>query len=190
MSKSNQNTSTYLLEKTLSSVEVFIGKFLRVQRDQVELSNGQISYREYIKHPGAAMVIPLLDDGSVVMVRQYRHAMKQAFLEFPAGKIDKGEEPLQAAHRELKEETGYSCGEMIWLTTIHPVIGYADERIEIYLAKSLTQGQQNLDAGEYVEIETHQPQELLEMIRKNQMTDVKTQIGVFWLSRLLNNEWT
>lgn len=189
MKKSDSKPEHYLLEKTINSVEVFIGKFLRVQRDQVELSNGQISHREYIKHPGAAMVIPVLSDGRVVMVRQYRHAVKKTFLEFPAGKIDKGEEHLKTAHRELKEETGYSSKDMKWLTTIHPVIGYADERIEIYLAKELSEGEQNLDHGEHVEVELHSLADLLEQVRKNEITDVKTQIGIFWLNQIQFGTW-
>lgn len=182
--------SNHLVEKTINTVEAFIGRFLRVHRDQVQLPDGKMAYREYIKHPGAAMVIPVLEDGRVVMVRQYRHALKKIFLEFPAGKIDSGEDTLQTAKRELLEETGYSASQMIWLTTIHPVIGYADERIEIYLAKDLKAGSQKLDEGEHLDVESHELSELVQLVRDNQITDVKTQIGVFWLQQIQNKNWS
>jgi len=181
--------SSKLIEKTLSTVEVFKGKFLKVMRDDVELPSGQKAFREYIQHPGAAMIIPLFPDGRILLVRQYRHALKKIFLEFPAGKIDQGETTEQTAHRELKEETGLTAGNMKWLTTIHPVIGFANERIELYLATDLTIGEQKLDHGEELELVYYQLPELLEMIRQHDVTDVKTQIGILWLEKILSKKW-
>ncbi len=178
-----------LIETTLSTEEVFKGQFLKVQRDQVALSTGAQSVREYITHPGASMVIPVLADGRVLMIHQFRYPLKKVFIEFPAGKIDIGENTLQTAHRELKEETGCTAQQMAWLTTIHPVIGYSDERIEIYLAQDITRGQQKLDAGELVELQAYTLEELLGLVRGNQITDVKTQIGIFWLHQIRSGAW-
>jgi len=155
----------------------------------VKLSDESLAVREYITHPGAAMIIPVLDNGQIVLTKQFRYALKKVFLEFPAGKIDKNEDVLETAHRELAEETGYTTKHMKWLTTIHPVIGYSDERIEIFLATQLVPGAQKLDPGEMVEVENYSLQDLLGMVREQKITDVKTQIGVFWLQQFLENGW-
>lgn len=179
-----------LIEKTLSSELVFEGRFLKIQRDEVILPDGKTSYREYIQHPGAAMVIPVLPNGNVVMIKQYRHALGKVLLEFPAGKIDVGEKSVQTAVRELQEETGYEAREMRYLTSINPVIAYANERIDLFLAKDLSQpGPQNLDHGEFLEIIEINPAELLPMVRRGEISDVKTQIGVFWLDKILQGTW-
>lgn len=172
-----------LVEKTVSSEQIFQGYFLKIQKDEVLTPDGKTSFREYIKHPGASLVVPVLDDGNVVILRQYRHACKQIFWEFPAGKIDKGEEPLTTAHRELQEETGYKSEKMRYLTSIHPVIGYADEIIHIYRAEGLTYVGENLDEGEHVEVYMKSVPELMTMVRRGEITDVKTQIALFWLER-------
>ena len=135
------------------------------------------------------MIIPVFQDQIVLLVRQYRHALKKVFWEFPAGKLDTGEGPEQAAHRELKEETGYVSSSMKWLTTIHPVIGYANERIEIFLATDLQAGPQVLDEGEFLTLHRKTLPELLQMIRIGELTDVKTQIGVFWLEKIFAQGW-
>jgi ADP-ribose pyrophosphatase len=179
----------HLVEKVLSSKQIFRGRFLKVEQDQVQAPDGRTYFREYILHPGAAMMIPLLNNGNVVMVHQYRHAVKQVFLEFPAGKRDKGEDSLLTARRELKEETGYEAKDWKFLTTIHPVIGYSNEHIDLFLAKDLTAAPQQLDHGEFLEVVEVKPDELMKYIREGKVTDVKTQIGAFWLDKILRGEW-
>lgn len=178
-----------LEEKVISSQQVFKGRFLRVEQDQVIASDGRTYVREYINHPGAALVIPLLENGNIVMIHQYRHAVKQVFLEFPAGKRDSGEETLTTAHRELEEETGYIAKEMKFLTTIHPVIGYSNEHIDLFLAHDLTLVKQKLDLGEFLEVVEMRPEELMDQVRAGKVSDVKTQIAAFWLDKFLRGEW-
>ena len=179
----------HLEEKTLSSKQVYKGRFLKIEQDQVQAPDGKIYFREYILHPGAAMMIPLLANGNVVMVHQYRHAVKQVFLEFPAGKRDRGEDTLGTAKRELKEETGYDAKEWKFLTTIHPVIGYSNEHIDLYLAQDLSLSERKLDHGEFLEVVEMTPAELMRSIRDGKVSDVKTQIGAFWLDKFLRGEW-
>ncbi|MBO9665654.1 MAG: NUDIX hydrolase [Bdellovibrio sp.] len=179
----------HLEEKTLSSKQIFKGRFLKVEQDQVQAPDGRIYTREYITHPGAAMMIPLLPNGNVVMVHQYRHAVKQVMLEFPAGKRDNGESSLLTAQRELVEEVGYQAGELQLLTTIHPVIGYSDEHIDLYLAKNLSKTEQKLDHGEFLEVVEMNPKDLIQLVREGKVSDVKTQIGAFWLDKILREEW-
>ncbi|QDK44249.1 ADP-ribose pyrophosphatase [Bdellovibrio sp. ZAP7] len=179
----------HLEEKTLSSKRIFQGRFLKVEQDQVQAPDGKIYHREYIIHPGAAMMIPMLPNGNVIMVHQYRHAVKQVMLEFPAGKRDKGEDSLVTAKRELIEETGYSANEWKFLTPIHPVIGYSNEQIDLYLAKDLSKTEQRLDHGEFLEVVEVAPKDLMMLIQEGKLTDVKTQIGAFWLDKILREEW-
>lgn len=179
----------HLEEKTLSSKQVFRGRYLKIEQDQVQAPDGRTYVREYILHPGAAMMIPLLNNGHVVMVHQYRHAVKQVFLEFPAGKRDRGEETLRTAQRELREETGYEAKDWKFLTTIHPVIGYSNEHIDLFLARDLEVTTQQLDHGEFLEVVEVSPEELMRFVREGKVTDVKTQIGAFWLDKILRGEW-
>lgn len=179
----------HLKEKTLSSKQVYNGRFLKVEQDQVQAPDGKIYFREYILHPGAAMVIPLLPNGNVVMIHQYRHAVKQVFLEFPAGKRDHGEDTILTAQRELKEETGYEAKEWKFLTTIHPVIGYSNEHIDLYLAKDLTLAERQLDHGEFIDVVEVTVKELMKNVQEGKVSDVKTQIGAFWLDKILRGEW-
>ena len=178
-----------LEEKTVDSQTVFQGRFIKVMRDRVINYDGKEYVREYIHHSGAAMIIPLTSSGHVILERQFRYAVKQVFLEFPAGKMDVGEESLKTAQRELQEETGYTAGRWTFLTTIHPVIGYSNEWIDIYLAQDLTPGKSHLDHGEKLHVIQMTPQELIEKVRTGEVTDVKTQIGCFWLDKVLNKDW-
>nr|BFD68305.1 NUDIX domain-containing protein [Bdellovibrio sp. HAGR004] len=179
----------HLEEKTLSSKQIFKGRYLKIEQDQVQAPDGRTYTREYILHPGAAMMIPLLANGNVVMIHQYRHAVKQVFMEFPAGKRDHGEETLLTAKRELLEETGYEAKEWKFLTTIHPVIGYSNEHIDLYLAKDLVQLEQRLDQGEFIEVVEVKPEDLMRLVFEGKVSDVKTQIGAFWLDKFLKGEW-
>jgi len=169
-----------LIEKTLSSDRIFQGRFLKVLRDQVQLSDGTVSHREYIQHPGAAAVLPILNSGEILMIRQYRHAVKKVFWEIPAGKRDSGEEPLLTARREVQEETGYQVSNLELLTVIHPVIGYSDEEIFLYKGTGLVPGPQKLDHGELIEIATFSSEQLQKMVKNGEITDVKTLISLFW----------
>jgi ADP-ribose pyrophosphatase len=179
-----------LREVPVRSERVFDGVFLHVNRDTVRLPDGHETQREYILHPGAVMLIPLLDRERVVMERQWRHPLARSFIEFPAGKIDAGEEPLETARRELLEETGYSATSIQYVCTINNAISYSNERILVFLATGLVGGERKLDAGEFLEVVTLSPRAILDAVREGVITDVKTIIGAFWLEKLLANEWT
>lgn len=179
-----------LIEKKLKSDVVYNGSFLKVLKDEVEFPNRKKGTREYIPHPGAAMIIPVTDNGQLVMLRQYRYAVQSVFIEFPAGKIDAGEDALQTAKRELQEETGLQAENYRHLTTIHPVIGYSNEKIEIYLATTLkAASSQHLDEEEFLEIFEISFAEAMEKMQQGQITDVKTMIGLFWYNQVLNFAW-
>src|ERR1700693_367497 len=142
----------HLTEVKIDSKVVYDGVFLQVRNDTVRLPNGAPAVREYFNHPGAVVVLPLFDDGSVLLERQFRYPLDRVFIEFPAGKIDAGEDPLLCAQRELKEETGYTAREWQFVCTIHNAIGYSDEHLDIYLARGLTAGPAKLDDEEFLEI--------------------------------------
>jgi len=178
-----------LEEKKLKSDVVYQGSFLKVLRDQVELPDGKTGTREYIPHPGAAMIIPITDQGQLVMIKQYRYAVQKTFIEFPAGKIDPGEDTLQTAKRELEEETGLIAKEYKFLTTIHPVIGYSNEKIELYLARGLSATKQRLDHEEFLDVFEIPFNDAMEKMRAGEITDVKTMVGLFWYNQILNAKW-
>lgn len=177
--------SDKLREETLSSERVFDGKLLQVYRDRVRLPDGSEGVREHVKHPGAVLIVPLLDDGRVVLERQYRYPLDRVFIEFPAGKIDPGEDPLATGQRELLEETGYRAQHWECLGTIHNAIGYSNERIVIYLARGLTDGTSQLDHGELLEVFELPFADLLHAIRRGEVTDVKTVIAAYWTDERL-----
>lgn len=178
-----------LIEKKIKSEVVYEGTFLTVLRDEVELPNGKGGAREYIPHPGASLVIPVTDSGQLIMIRQFRYPLQQEFVEFPAGKLDVGEAPLVAAKRELEEEIGQSAKEFRHLTTIHPVIGYSNEKIEIYLARGLYEVKQHLDEDEFLNIFETSFEEAFHLMRQGKITDVKTMIALFWYEKVLREKW-
>jgi ADP-ribose pyrophosphatase len=178
-----------LTEARISSEAVFQGTLLHVRRDQVRLPNGATTVREYIVHPGAVLVVPLLDDGRLVFERQFRYPLGRAFIELPAGKIDAGEDPLQTGQRELLEETGYTAAHWQYLTTLHPCIGYSDERIVVYLATVLTAGAHRRDHDESLELFELSLPQAMEAMRRGEITDGKTMIALFWAERHLCGEW-
>ena len=178
-----------LKETRIDGELAYNGSFLKVQRDTIELPDGKRTKREYILHPGAVVILPVLDDGTVLMERQYRYPLHDVFIEFPAGKIDAGEDPLNSAKRELEEETGYTAAEWQFVSTIHNAIAYSDEHLDLYLARGLKAGPAKLDDGEFLETFTATIDELLQWVREGKITDVKTVIGVFWLDKLRSGDW-
>ncbi|HJW51564.1 MAG TPA: NUDIX hydrolase [Burkholderiaceae bacterium] len=174
-----------LAEQTLDSRIAFEGVFLRLFVDHVRTADGHESTREYVRHPGAVMMIPLLDDGQVVLERQYRYPLGRSLIEFPAGKIDPGEALLECARRELLEETGYVASDWTYLGGFHNAVAYSDEKIEVFLARGLRLERSRLDAGEVLEVFTTPWRHLHDWIADGTLTDVKTIVGTYWLERAL-----
>lgn len=183
------NLKTDLVEHRLDSEPVYDGSLLHVRRDRVRLPDGNEAVREHILHPGAVMIVPLLENGDLVMERQYRYPLSREFLELPAGKIDAGEDPLVCAQRELLEETGYKAAEWRRLGCIHPAISYSNEQIDIYLARDLTLSERHLDHGEFLEVVEVPLLDAIEMVKSGEITDAKTLAGLFWVDRILNGTW-
>lgn len=179
-----------LKETRIDGEVAYDGAFLKVSRDTVSLPDGAKSQREYIRHPGAVVILPLFDDGTVLLERQFRYPLDRVFIEFPAGKIDPGEDTLACAKRELQEETGYTAADWQFICTIHNAIAYSDEHLDLFVARGLTAGPSKLDEGEFLETFTATVPELLGMVRSGQVTDVKTIIGTFWLEKLAAGAWT
>ena len=179
----------HLKEVQVDTEVAYQGHFLQVQRDTVHLPNGKQSKREYIRHPGAVVILPLFDDGSVLLERQFRYPLHDVFIEFPAGKIDPGEDPLVCAKRELQEETGYTATDWRFVCTIHNAIAYSDEHLDIFIAQGLTAGESKLDEGEFLETFTATVPDMLDWVRTGKITDVKTIIGTFWLEKIANGLW-
>jgi ADP-ribose pyrophosphatase len=182
----------HLIEHRVSQEELLHGHFLHAFRDTVRLPNQSLATREYVVHPGAVMVIPMLDtpDGMrVVLERQYRYPVGQVMIEFPAGKLDPGEDTGLCAQRELMEETGYTARQWARAGVLHPVIAYSTEVIEIWFAKDLTLGTRQLDAEEFLDVFTATPAELIAWCRDGQVTDAKTLTGALWLQNVLAGNW-
>ena len=181
---------SHLRETRIDGELAYDGRFLKVSRDRIRLPDGKESQREFIRHPGAVVILPLLDDGRVLLERQYRYPNDRVFIEFPAGKIDAGEASLDSAKRELEEETGYTATEWHFVTTIHNAIAYSDEHLDLFLARGLTAGEAKLDDGEFLETFTATIPELLDMVKRGEISDVKTVIGTFWLEKFAAGTWT
>lgn len=171
-----------LTEHFLSGEEVYSGNFLRVRRDLVRLPDGSETHREYIQHPGAVGMVPLLEDGTVLLVRQHRYPHRRDFIEVPAGKLEPNEPVLETAKRELLEETGYVAAQWTQLGVIDNAIAYSDERLVLWLARDLTERGQNLDHGEFLEVLRVPFAEALAMTRDGRITDVKSIIALQWAS--------
>lgn len=182
-----------LTEHPIHRDELFRGDFLHAVRDRVRLPDGRVAEREFVLHPGAVMIIPLLDrEGQsveVVMERQYRYPVHRTLIELPAGKLNSQEDPRVCAQRELREETGYRASEWARAGVLHPVVAYSTEAIEIWFARGLTAGERCLDEGEFLEVIHATPRQLMDWCRDGTITDAKTLVGVLWLHNVLSGAW-
>ena len=182
----------HLIEHRVHQEELLRGRFLHAFRDTVRLPNQNLSTREYVVHPGAVMVIPMLDTPEglrLVMERQFRYPVGQVMTEFPAGKLDAGEDPWLCAQRELQEETGYTARQWARAGVLHPVIAYSTEVIEIWFAKELSLGERRLDTDEFLDVFTASPAELMAACQQGRLTDAKTLTGLLWLQNVQSGQW-
>ena len=174
-----------LEEKTLHSEQLIDGKLLNVLRDSVRLPDGREGVREWINHPGAAAVVPLFEDGTTLLVRQYRYPARRAFLEVPAGKIDEeGEDPIEVAARELEEETGWRAARFTKLGALYPAIGYSNEVIHFFLAEGLTKTEQDLSDGEFLEVERLAFEEAVAQARRGEIEDMKSVVALLYAAQV------
>jgi len=190
---STAESDTGLRELRQSSDKILSGRFLQVFADQVALPDGSSTFREYIVHPGAVMVIPLLNDAQdqtcVVLERQFRYPVGQVMIEMPAGKRDGQEDLLRCAQRELREETGYSATQWAHAGVMHPCISYSTEYIDIWFAKGLQAGPRQLDAGEFLDVFSASTDDFFAWCRNGRITDAKTLTGALWLQNYLSGAW-
>ncbi|MFV0441625.1 MAG: NUDIX domain-containing protein [Lachnospirales bacterium] len=160
--------------KIVSSKEMYKGKIFTIKQDEITLPDGKIGKRDILIHSGAAAVLPVDENGNIILVRQYRHPIKETILELPAGKLEVGEDPMLCGKRELEEEIGYTSSDFTFMFKTAIAVGYSSEIIHIYLAKDLVKGVQNLDDGEFLDVETYTLDEVLKMIKNGEITDSKT----------------
>ncbi|MCW7538137.1 NUDIX hydrolase [Aquabacterium sp. A7-Y] len=179
----------HLSEHCLETTQVYRGHMLDVRRDRIGLPDGGTAHREYIVHPGAVMIVPILDDGRLVLERQFRYPLGRVMIEFPAGKLDAGEPGRRCAERELLEETGYRAREWAYAGVLHNAIAYSTEGIEIWFARGLSAGASQLDEGEFLEVFSASAEELDGWIRDGKVTDAKTMIALLWLQRWRAGDW-
>ena len=172
-------------EKTLKSEKIYEGAIINLRRDKVTVQGGT-SYREIIEHNGGAVIAALTEDKKLVMVRQYRKPADKVMLEVPAGKIDPGEKPLEAAVRELKEETGYTAEKVEFLTQFYPSVGYSEEMLYLYLCTGLTPGETNFDENEAIDIEEVELDRLFKMVMSGEIDDAKTLIAILMVKALVD----
>ncbi len=180
----------HLREDFVQSKQVYRGRFLDVRQDEVRLPDGNTTFREYIVHPGAVMVVPMLDDGRLIVERQYRYPVARVMLEFPAGKLEFGEPPLDCAMRELAEETGYRAQEWARAGILHNAIAYSTEGIEVWFARGLSLGDRALDVGEFVDVDVTTLESLEDAAHAGSLTDVKTLVGLLWLRHWREGRWS
>jgi ADP-ribose pyrophosphatase len=181
---------SHLIEHRIESAVVYRGSFFELRRDRVRLPGGREAGREYIVHPGAVMVVPLADDGRLVMERQYRYPIGRVMLEFPAGKLDAGEPPFQCAVRELAEETGYRARQWARAGVLNNAIAYSTEGIEVWFARGLTAGAAALEDGEHLDVCLVSPAELAAGVQAGDVTDAKTLVGLLWLQEWQAGRWS
>ncbi len=182
---SDESDDPHLRESRVSSEAVFDGKLLHVRRDTVRLPDGSLATREHIVHPGAVLIVPVLADGRLVVERQYRYPLDRVFIEFPAGKLDPGEDELATAQRELAEEAGYAAAQWTFLGTIHTIVSYTNEKVDLYVAEGLTHVGAKLDDGEFLEVLTMSVDEMLASLDRGEITDAKTVVALLLYARRL-----
>lgn len=175
-----------LIEKKLSSADVFDGNLLHVKKDEVQLPNGNKASREWIKHPGASAVIPYTKDGEILIVRQYRYPVRLVTLEIPAGKLDGPEDPLVCAKRELSEETGYSAKKYTKIFTLATTVGFSNEYIHTYLAEDLTEGKMHPDDDEFLNLLRVPLAKALKMVYNGEIIDAKSVAAILMVDRMKN----
>ena len=173
-----------LKESTISTTVVYKGDFLDVRQDEVLLPNGEIGTREWINHPGAVVIVPILPNGEIALIKQFRYAAGSEFIELPAGKLDAGEDPEECALRELEEEIGYRANKIKFLANIHPAIGFTNEIMGVFLAENLEKTEHNRDNDEFLELVPTTLTEALNLVWENKITDVKSIIGLLWLKKI------
>ena len=182
------NRMKSLIEKTISSKNIYKGNLLDLRKDKVSLPNNKIGYREWINHPGAACCLPILDKDRIVLTRQYRYAVGEESIEIPAGKLDRDETSEECAYRELREETGFIAEELTLLTSFYPAIGFANEKIWIYLAQNLTKDNTDTDDDEFVETFVVDFDGALDIMNQGMIKDSKTIIALMWFEKHLNKQ--
>ncbi|WP_263771365.1 NUDIX domain-containing protein [Propionivibrio soli] len=190
MGSKSSELHPHLHETQIEGSQIYKGKLLDVRRDRVRLPDGQEGTREYIVHQGAVVVIPITDAGKLMLVRQFRYPLGEVFVEFPAGKIDPGEDILTTGQREFLEETGHVANEWRYLGVMHPCVGYSNERIEIFLARDIEhKSEQQLDHGEFVDVLEMELDEAIAAVRAGEITDSKTITGLMWAEKVLRSDW-
>ena len=176
-----EKTQDYLTETFISTERIYEGKIINLRRDKVRLPNGKEASREVVEHPGAVAIVPVLPDGRIILVRQFRHPVGQILLEIPAGKLDTGEDPDDCALRELEEETGYRAGRLERKASVFTGPGFSDEIIHLYVADGLRKTALNPDEDEFLEARAYEPPQIRQMIREGAICDSKTLAGLYML---------
>ena len=185
-----EGVDEHLVERRVRSESVYEGHFLKVRRDEIRLPNGKTAWREHVVHPGAVMIVPITDDGLLIVERQYRYPLDRVLLEFPAGKLDPNETTLHCAQRELREETGFRAREWAYAGRMHNAPAYSNEFIEVWLARGLVAGPQELDDGEFVEVQTMAEAALFALAVTGELTDAKTMVGLLKLQQWRSGAWS
>ena len=175
-----------LEEKEISSEKIFKGRLINLFLDHVQLPNGETSTREWVDHPGAVCIVPILPTGKIGLIKQYRYGPRKEFIEIPAGKLDKGEKPLDGARTDLSEEIGYSANKLSFLTKIYPAIVFSNEAMWMYLGEDLIKTKSKLDQDEFLELIPTTIQQAYEWVRTGKIADVKTIIGILWVQQFIN----
>lgn len=176
-------------EKTIREDRKYTGNIINVNKLTVELPNGKEATRDVVRHPGASVVVPMTDNGMLLMVTQFRKPCDMISLELPAGKLDSGEDPENCAKRELHEETGFIAGKMVKAFEIHSSPGFSDEVLHMYVATNLTEGEACPDEDEFISCSRHSIADLISMVKKGEITDAKTIIGIFLADKITKNEY-